>query len=196
MFIIVSCTAYHTFCYNTRTDSRSSLLIITSFANITLSLSLSLTHSLSLSFTLSLSLSLTLFNCHSLYTLFNSHLLSLSLASGDYPALQYPSTKPKVEKIGNLLWGPRAWAGVLSFVDFLHINVAGKSRTDLDVIEKIVRDLKITNQNKIRFNFNETINRGEFDGATPEKKQGERCYDNQSTLEPVLMKSAMVDTVL
>ena len=66
----------------------------------------------------------------------------------------------------------------------------------MDVIEKIVRDLKITNQNKIRFNFNETIDRGEFDGATPEKKQGERCYDNQSTLEPVLMKSAMVDTVL
>ena len=86
--------------------------------------------------------------------------------------MQYPSRNRKQEKIGNLLWGPRTWAGVLSFVDFLHINVAGQNRTDLDLIKKVVADLDISQENKIRFNFNETIGRWDFDAATPEKKSG------------------------
>ena len=139
-----------------------------------LSLPPSHSHSHSLSLSLSLFLTLCLFKSPTLlYSLSSlSFSLSVSLTQGDYPAMQYPSRNRKQEKIGNLLWGPRTWAGVLSFVDFLHINVAGQNRTDLDLIKKVVADLDISQENKIRFNFNETIGRWDFDAATPEKKSG------------------------
>ena len=144
--------------------------------SLSLSSSLSLSHTLSLSLSLFLSLFLTLCLFKSLTLLYSlsslSFSLSVSLTQGDYPAMQYPSRNRKQEKIGNLLWGPRTWAGVLSFVDFLHINVAGQNRTDLDLIKKVVADLDISQENKIRFNFNETIGRWDFDAATPEKKSG------------------------
>ena len=138
----------------------------------------SLPNSFALSLSLTLSIYLSPFLYFSLFlSIYLSHFLfsvSFFYIVGDYPASQFPSAKTKQEKVGNLFWGPRTWAGVLSFVEFLHLNVAGKNRKDLDVIEKIVRDLEISHIDKIRFNFNTTIDRGEFNGATPEKKEGER----------------------
>ena len=136
--------------------------------SLTLSIYLSLTLSIYLSPFLYFSLFLSIYISHFLFS------VSFFYIVGDYPASQFPSAKTKQEKVGNLFWGPRTWAGVLSFVEFLHLNVAGKNRKDLDVIEKIVRDLEISHIDKIRFNFNTTIDRGEFNGATPEKKEGER----------------------
>ena len=109
----------------------------------------------------------------------SSDLLSLSLSlilfTGDYPTSQSAQqNKSKAVKVGNLFWGPRTWAGVLNFVKFLHINVAGKDKNDLQIIEKIVKDLGISNQKKIRFNFNETIDRGAFSDASASRKAGER----------------------
>ena len=132
-------------------------------------LSLSLSLSLSIS-SISFSFSVSLPICLSI-----SQSLCLSLFTGDYPTSQSAQqNKSKAVKVGNLFWGPRTWAGVLNFVKFLHINVAGKDKNDLKIIEKIVKDLGISNQKKIRFNFNETIDRGAFSGASASRKAGER----------------------
>ena len=154
--------------------------------SLSLCLSLSLSHSLSLylfslSLTLSVYLSLSIsslsfsFSVSLPICLSISQSLCLSLFTGDYPTSQSAQqNKSKAVKVGNLFWGPRTWAGVLNFVKFLHINVAGKDKNDLKIIEKIVKDLGISNQKKIRFNFNETIDRGAFSGASASRKAGER----------------------
>jgi hypothetical protein len=62
------------------------------------------------------------------------------------------------------------WTSLLNASESLYMNVAGAQPSDLKRITDLVHSLNLRSQNKINFNFNQTVNRGEFNGATPERK--------------------------
>lgn len=87
------------------------------------------------------------------------------------PQSKYPLSSQSVtkafarnlhQKSGPIYWTNRYWAGVLDYVNFLYMNVAGEDKKDFYKIEKLVKDLKLKREEKLRLNFNETVSRTKY----------------------------------
>jgi hypothetical protein len=96
---------------------------------------------------------------------------------GPYPAAQTIPIDTRIDRKSNvhtgaIVWGAKRWASVLNFAKFLHINVAGNNTNDKQQIEKIVKKLKLKNDYKIVYNFNETIDRATWMYSAPDVQAG------------------------
>lgn len=77
---------------------------------------------------------------------------------------------PKADKT-EFEWSPDTWASLLSVSDQLYLNVAGPTKADAEKIRQLVNRADLKYKPKIFINFNETIDRGAFGGASEEKKK-------------------------
>ena len=62
----------------------------------------------------------------------------------------------------NIEWSESIWASLMQSSEFLYMNIAGKERSDFEMISSYVKTLGLKNQNKIIFKFNRTIDRNSF----------------------------------
>lgn len=81
------------------------------------------------------------------------------------------------------MWGTAAWAAVLDFADFLHLGVSGSTSDDFQKIKAIALDLNIKNIDKIRFNYNKTVDRQFFQDLTEQAQAGEHFISTTSFVQ-------------
>lgn len=62
------------------------------------------------------------------------------------------------------------WASLLNASESLYLNVAGPDISDLAKIQEVAKSLNLENAAKIEWNFNATVGRGHYNGATEEQK--------------------------
>ena len=85
--------------------------------------------------------------------------------------------RKRTYQTGEIHWSSStSWAAILKHAQFLHVNVAGKDSSDLDLIQQIATDLNLTYKDKINFNFNRTIDRGAYDKKNKEEKRGKVLF--------------------
>jgi hypothetical protein len=64
----------------------------------------------------------------------------------------------------------KTWPSLLKESEFLYMNVAGKDRGDFDQMSAVVKSLGLKHGDRIRLNFNKTIDRNEFEQSPLEKQ--------------------------
>lgn len=78
--------------------------------------------------------------------------------------------EPSAEKT-TYSWHPDTWASLLSASSNLHLNVAGPTKEDAAKVQKLVDEATLKFKDKIIINYNQTVAREVFGGASEEKKK-------------------------
>ena len=80
--------------------------------------------------------------------------------------------KAKIIETGGIPFGTKVWASVLDYADFLLINVAGDNTKHLDKIKSSPIGLDLRHIDKIRFNFNKTVDRDHYKSLNVSRRKG------------------------
>ena len=105
----------------------------------------------------------------------------LNFMLGDHPAAHGNKVVDNtLETTGQIVWTNDRWASILEHVDFLHMVVAGKKQSDLDIVKAAVDELGLKHREKIQMYFNLTNGRRHYEHSSPKIKQSRLRYNSQT----------------